>query len=307
MMSKPEFWQSYLQEAWSKIAIDYSPPFYKPTLLLEEPGNGADFLALALVAGQACSSASKALGCLECSVCLQVLSQSNPDVLVFGFDQPLKLETADQIQEHLQISSGRKSQDAVPRTVLIEGIDRMNDAGVNRLLKVFEEPPKNTWILATAVSEDAILETFLSRLTCLQLPSVPQEVLKDEYSGLNAFAYKYANGSYGRAALWQAFDQNGLWQDMHLLVRGGTVEARFGAAEHIHKKIKPAKTSAKNSCQLPDWFQQSDFWHALDVQLSSEADGDYKRLYMQRKLLNQYKKCTVPYNFRLALDAIATC
>jgi hypothetical protein len=26
-----------------------------------------------------------------------------------------------------------------------------------------------------------------------------------------------------------------------------------------------------------------------------------------RDLLGQYKKCTVPYNFRLALDAIASC
>ncbi len=320
-LEKPSYWDSYLQDAWHTSGIAFSAPYYKPTLLLSEPGNGAEFLALALLAGQGCTNASGELGCLECSICQQVLSFSNPDVLVIGFDTPLKLDVADQIGEHLQTSSGRKNERAIPRSVLILGLDRMNDAGVNRLLKLFEEPPENTWILATAVSEDSILETLLSRLTCLSLPPATDSHISAAYPGLDAAGMRYVDGSFGRADLWQVFRQNDIWKDLKVLSDGKGIEARFSAAERLHKKIKPGsksrrgtnvKSSPKDAVDLPEWFQQSDFWHALDLHLSAaneqtSADGDlFKRRFMQRKLLEKYKKCTIPYNFRLALDAFAT-
>jgi|GEM_PF-6156656 len=308
MVQTPVFWNSYLRDAWLDVGLEFSAPHYKPALLVSEPGNGAEFLVLALVAGQGCSQPKQGLGCLTCSVCQQVFSRTNSDVMVFDFDEPLKLEAADRIREHLQVSSGRQSEKAVPRTVCLFGMERMNDAGVNRLLKLFEEPPVNTWIIGTATSKDAILDTLQSRLTCIGLPGASQEQIASDYPDLGAFGRSYADGSYGRAQLWHAFDQIELWQDLKALTGAGTTTARFAAAERVQKKIKPAKSRAESSGSLPGWFRQSDLWQALNVQLGHDVAGDsYKRRFMQQKIIDQYKKCTVPYNLRLALDAFAAC
>ena len=309
---RPSFWDSYLRPTWSELEVDFSPPHYRPTLLLAEPGNGSQYLALALVAGQACAAPSFGLGCLECSVCSQVLGLAHPDVLVLGLEQSLKLESANSIQEHLQTSTGRRQQGSLPRTVVVYGVERMNDAGVNRLLKIVEEPPEHSWVLMTAGSKESLLDTLVSRLFCIQLRLARAEQVAEENPDLDAFAKSYCGGSYGRVDLWRAFEEQDLWTNLDQIIHGSSLSQRFKASEQVFQKVRGGK--AKKTTHLPAWFEQVHFWQALEARIAYRASvspptgsGEYKRRALLRGILGQYRECKVPYNFRLALDAVASC
>lgn len=107
--------------------------------------------------------------CGVCGSCHMVVSGIHPDVLLVDpHERQLKVEHAKEIAEHLSYTSSRA------RVVLVEDIDRMNEQGVNRLLKVLEEPPEDAFVFMSTSRLDALLPTLRSRALKL-LMKAPSE------------------------------------------------------------------------------------------------------------------------------------
>ncbi len=96
--------------------------------------------------------------CGECPTCHMVISGLHSDVfLVDNVEKQLKVDHAKDISEHMSYTSNQA------RIVIIEDIDRMNEQGVNRLLKVLEEPPEDAFVFMSTSRLDALLPTLKSR------------------------------------------------------------------------------------------------------------------------------------------------
>jgi hypothetical protein len=107
--------------------------------------------------------------CGVCGSCNMVVSGIHPDVLIVDpLEKQLKVENAKEISEHLSYTSSRA------RVVLVEDVDRMNEQGVNRLLKVLEEPPEDAFVMMSTSRLDALLPTLRSRALKL-LMKAPSE------------------------------------------------------------------------------------------------------------------------------------
>lgn len=70
-----------------------------------------------------------------------------------------------------------KSYEGGYRVFIIWEADKMNVTTANKLLKIIEEPPKNTLILLTTEDLGAILQTIRSRCQILYLNQLPEETI----------------------------------------------------------------------------------------------------------------------------------
>ena len=63
------------------------------------------------------------------------------------------------------------------KVLIIWMAEKMNNATANKLLKLIEEPPKNTVLLLIAENEDQLLKTILSRCQILRFLPLPEAVI----------------------------------------------------------------------------------------------------------------------------------
>jgi len=110
--------------------------------------------------------------CGACPGCHMVISGIHPDVFIVDSDEKqLKVDHAKEVSEHLSYTASQA------RIVIIEDIDRMNEQGVNRLLKVLEEPPEGSYVMMSTSRLDALLPTLKSRtLKLLMPPPSPEDI-----------------------------------------------------------------------------------------------------------------------------------
>ncbi len=85
------------------------------------------------------------------------------------------------------------------KAVVVDDAHLMTRESANALLKTLEEPPANTLIILTAVSESALLPTILSRTLPVPLEPLPTEVLRELLPDLEEGIHELAQGSYTRA------------------------------------------------------------------------------------------------------------
>jgi len=65
------------------------------------------------------------------------------------------------------------------KIVFIENLERLNNAAWNSLLKILEEPPKNTFIFATTSNKNKLLTTILSRWTIINMFELNKQDFKN--------------------------------------------------------------------------------------------------------------------------------
>lgn len=68
-----------------------------------------------------------------------------------------------------------KSSEEGYRIVIIYQLDRINEEGANKMLKLMEEPPEKSIIISTSFDSDRILETTLSRMQRFEVTPLSQE------------------------------------------------------------------------------------------------------------------------------------
>ncbi len=108
--------------------------------------------------------------CNNCLPCKKINSGMHPDILQVSLSEKKKMISISQIRE-IGLLLSAKPNEAKKRMVLIKDADKMNVQAQNALLKMLEEPPKNTFFILTATHTPPLLPTILSR--CRQFRFCP--------------------------------------------------------------------------------------------------------------------------------------
>jgi DNA polymerase III subunit delta' len=100
-----------------------------------------------------------------------------------------------------------KAYEGGPKVQIMWMLEMMNEKAANKILKILEEPPSDSFFMMTAQSADSILPTILSRVQLVKVPALSDEQIAEalqERHGCDAkramdIAY-LADGDYAKAA-----------------------------------------------------------------------------------------------------------
>ena len=141
-----------------------------------------------------------------------VITGAHPDLLVVerGYDPRRKrqrreivVDDARTVGDFLHLTSSQGGW----RVVLVDGADTMNPNAANSLLKILEEPPKNTVLLLASENPGRLLPTIRSRCRTLALKPLQEPVIMELLqrfrpelsSEEQAVLARLGEGSIGRA------------------------------------------------------------------------------------------------------------
>ena len=109
------------------------------------------------------------------------------------------------------------------KVCVLWGLERLKDEAGNKLLKLIEEPPKNTYFLMVVPDESHLLATLRSRSQIIHLPPLSEEVIFEKLLSLGhskddaAYAARLADGDL-RKALSGIQNQEELAQQEKILI-----------------------------------------------------------------------------------------
>ena len=146
-------------------------------LITGQPGAGKRTLAWLIATSLMCSSDGD-IPCGECDGCRLVLAGEHPDITVIEKGNPISPDVqkgrttipVEDIREMIRLCS-RYAYGGGNRVVLIPDAENMTPQAQNSLLKILEEPPRNTFFLMTTSHPEQILTTVRSR--CRNIKLIP--------------------------------------------------------------------------------------------------------------------------------------
>lgn len=140
----------------------------------------------------------------------QIIQGSYPNLLALERrpDADGKTPREITVEEGRKVGAFLNQSAAIPgwRVVIIDAVDEMNRSAANALLKILEEPPRQTIFFLISHSLGQVLPTIRSRCCKLQLfPLSDEEILTHLGNTMEPSLLPLAQGSLGRAvALQQA-------------------------------------------------------------------------------------------------------
>jgi DNA polymerase III subunit delta' len=167
-----------------------------------EAGIGKKMTALALAAAVNCQKAGEAGGCDACPSCRKVAAGGHPDIhLLVPDGEEIKIDQVRLVQSDLAL----KPFEGMKKTLIIDGVDRMNVASSNAFLKTLEEPPGETLIVLITSLPQSLLPTIRSRCQEIRFQPLSRQTLAQALTrkrGLSDsdawFVAALAQGSMGR-------------------------------------------------------------------------------------------------------------
>jgi DNA polymerase-3 subunit delta' len=137
--------------------------------------------------------------CDACPSCLKIESNQHPDVhLIENDDAEIKIEYIRQLQKDISLKpyEGRK------KLFIIDRAHRLNAESSNALLKILEEPPKDSLIILVTDKPALLFKTIISRCRMVKFSPLRrtelEDFLKRDYSLDKEFAHFLAYFSEGR-------------------------------------------------------------------------------------------------------------
>jgi len=239
--------QRWLQERTVKGCLS-------PSLLFVGPeGVGKRSLARAWIAWYCCRTrATSNDACGQCPSCVQLAAESYPDLLWVRAStgkREIGIDRAREVKRFLSI----QPMAGPSRIAVIESAEQLTTAAQNALLKILEEPPPNTWLLATTSTPDAVLPTVRSRCQRVAVPPLPEKLLRQALlqHGLAApeaeNLLNFAEGSVGKAlAIHATLGAKGIQEVSEFLA--AIDHARYGALTRYADQL--AKDDRRLDAQL---------------------------------------------------------
>lgn len=141
----------------------------------------------------------------------RALLEANPYAEVRTDKEHLTVGQVRELQERLSRAEGGNRS----RLVLLFEADALNESAANALLKVLEEPPRNTHFLLSTARKSALLPTILSRLQKLPLSPLSGAEFEAGAGRLEAWSGKPFSAllvplSEGSAGAYLAWNRQGL-------------------------------------------------------------------------------------------------
>lgn len=180
----------------------------------------------------------------DCTNCQKFEKGVHPDFIKIEGDEGIKIEEIRGLIERINLSPNLSKR----KVVLITKAENLGNEAANALLKTFEEPPRDTVIILTAVSEKSVPQTIISRGQKIKFNELSEPELKSilgkEYSDEQIVeVLPYAKGSVGDAFKMLKdsdflTEKKNLRADALLLFHADSVLDRFKMIESYEKNKK---------------------------------------------------------------------
>ncbi len=191
-------------------------------------GVGKRLFAKGAAAAINCRNRSAATACGICSSCRKFLSDNHPDFMVIRpVKGTIKIEQIRQLTAELSYPPFESET----RIVVIEDVHTMRREAANSLLKTLEEPPVNNVLVLTAESSQEILATLVSRCQVVPFSRLSNEdtvsllVARGIERATAKLLARLAEGSPGRALLFQKSEMVGIWHEVIEVLSDPTILA----------------------------------------------------------------------------------
>ncbi len=190
-----------------------------------EIGLGKHTLAGFLSRAAVCSG--ETIPCGECKNCIMSV---HPDIITISPENKKKSIGVDQIRE-LKTEAYIKPNTSFSKVFIIDPADSMNEQAQNALLKVLEEPPKNTYFILIAENKAYFLDTIVSRCVVLTLNSPKTSECAEYISSL---------GNYSEEEILNALQNSGnnIGKALDILKGKGDTKTSIAAEKFIEYSLK---------------------------------------------------------------------
>ena len=154
---------------------------------------------------------AKTLNCLEmqedccdkCASCLKIENNQHPDVhIIDPEDSEIKIDNIRQLQREISF----KPYEGKMKVFIINQAHRLNAESSNALLKILEEPPKNSLIILVSGKPALLFKTITSRCKAIKFSALKRaelSVILEKEHGLDKdsahFLAYYSEGRLGFA------------------------------------------------------------------------------------------------------------
>jgi DNA polymerase III subunit delta' len=173
-------------------------------LFIGPEGVGKRLTALTLFKAMNCQSPPEPGDCCEkCPSCLKINSSNHADLILLEPEgETLKIDQIRDMQRRLRF----RPMEGGRRACILDSVDCLNDVASNALLKILEEPPKETHLFLITSRPYRLLPTILSRCQWVKFkPLSPGQIAQilQKSQGLEKekahFYASLAGGSVGQA------------------------------------------------------------------------------------------------------------
>lgn len=150
---------------------------------------------------------AKAVNCLEntacacdaCASCRKINNNSHPDVHILEYeDAEIKIEYIRQLKKDMSL----KPYEARKKVFIIDNSHRLNADSSNALLKILEEPSKDSLIILVSHKPALLFKTIISRCKTLKFSAFKrtelEDILKKDYQLTDNVAHFLAYFSEGK-------------------------------------------------------------------------------------------------------------
>jgi DNA polymerase-3 subunit delta' len=176
-----------------------------------------------------------------CDSCKRMDNGSHPDYIVVDGREGIKIDSVREAIERINLSPNLSKK----KVLLFTKAENFGIEAVNALLKTFEEPPGDSIIILTAISEKSLPQTIVSRGQKIKLntlsPKDIKSILEKEFTSEEIDrVITYAGGSIGEAkklllSSEKMADKKNLFEDVHKIIGQGTVIEKFKVLEAYEK------------------------------------------------------------------------
>jgi DNA polymerase-3 subunit delta' len=194
-------------------------------LFLGAPETGKRYAAIQFAKALNCEKA----GCEECPSCIKIGELSHPDIHLIIPEAGKESVSIDQIRD-MQREAYLRPFVAKFKVYIIEEAERMPEEAANSLLKIIEEPPKNTIFILATSSPQELLPTIISRCQMVRfkkefkvgekIPGIEEKMfLLTEVSGISQIFKEVRNLTSFKGDATGIVDFLGLWYRDVLLLK----------------------------------------------------------------------------------------
>ncbi|MGK2897016.1 MAG: DNA polymerase III subunit delta' C-terminal domain-containing protein [Candidatus Makana argininalis] len=179
-------WYFWLNKYYRNIINFYKKEFYNHSLIIHSNfTNGKKSLCYAVIRWLMCHKPYKKRICGYCQGCNLMLSNNHPDYYKLDFKKNIGIDDIRLIHENIYI----KSRQNGTKVILINNASLLTEQASNALLKILEEPPKDTYFIISCKYLFKLPKTLLSRCICFNINKINEknalQWLKKKYKKLN--------------------------------------------------------------------------------------------------------------------------
>ncbi len=146
-------------------------------ILAGEPGTGRSALADTFAMTLLCET-GRAIPCMQCHSCKQVLSDNHPDLIHVTHKKPASIGV-DDIRDQVNDTISIRPYSGGYKIYIINEAEKMTIQAQNALLKTIEEPPAYAVIILITANPDAFLPTITSRCVQLKIRPLDESTIQD--------------------------------------------------------------------------------------------------------------------------------